>query len=118
MGQMSYDCRIKVKPLKCGEDVADDVSVLRDVTAGLVADLQDKHKSIRVIRNGVLQITLFRPNDFKYAKLIVDFKGVYLVMRPTAEHSEANFRGPFPLEDPEMFNHLYSAIEQWIKSNG
>lgn len=93
---------------------------LQEITAALVEELQEKLPQVRVIRNGELQITLFRPVDYNYAQIVVGSKGVHVVFNPTKdvpdEEVKRNIRGPYPLEDPNMFNHLYGAIEQWEKT--
>ncbi len=90
---------------------------LQEITAALAEELREGLPHVQVIRNGELQITLFRPVDYNYAQIVVGVKGVCVVFNPTKEVPEAeisqNIRGPFPLEDPRMFNYLYRAIEQW-----
>lgn len=93
---------------------------LQEITGALAEDLREKLPHVQVIRNGELQITLFRPVDYQYAQIVVGVRGVHVVFNPTKEVPEEevakNIRGPFPLEDPSMFNYLYGTIEQWEKS--
>lgn len=92
---------------------------VQEVTSALVDELQVRYRSIQIIRNGALQVTLFRPTDYTHAQIVVGIKGVHVVFNPTKEATDEeaskNIRGPFPLEDPNMFNYLHSIIDLWLQ---
>ncbi len=97
------------------------VHALDEITAALVSELQDRYRSIQIMRNGATQITLFRSDDFMHAQIVVSLNGVYFVIDPTKDVPDTeipeNLRGPYALEDPNMFTYLYTVIDQWHKSH-
>lgn len=100
--------------------------LLVDITMALVEDLTHRYPSLQVMRNGVTQITLFRPMVFEYAQVVVSDAGIYLIVNhtkdtageygppePAVDAASLN-SGPIELAKPTLFCSLYEVIEAWL----
>lgn len=105
----------------------EETPALLTIVSALLLDLQEKYREIQIIRNGSLQITLFRPWDFQYAQLVLGLHGLFLVPDNVSGISHAlqeaidwaeplpeGIRGPMALEDPDLLSTLYMAIDAWL----
>jgi hypothetical protein len=106
------------------------VPELLAITQGLADEFQQRYPELRVMRDGRLQVTLFRPVDFKYLQIVVSSNGVYIVEDPAGPIGErpvhqvvitvdGNFKdklhGPLALEDPHLIKRAAEIVKQWTK---
>ncbi len=95
--------------------------------SGIVEDLQKRYPKLRIIKDGRMQMTLFKPAEFIFTQVLVSVDGVFIFVEPstpisTVEIGEAfcdvtgarRTHGPFPLEDPTMFSKIYEVIDEWL----
>ncbi len=97
--------------------------LLAEITVALVEDLSRRYPCLQVMRNGVTQITLFRPLIFEYAQVVVGDSGIYMIVNHTKdtvgeygppEPTAPINRGPMELAEPTLFCSLYQAIDTWL----
>ena len=101
------------------------VPELLAITNGLVDDLQGHYRDLQIIKDGRLQITVFRPTDFKFLQIVVGIQGIYLLEDPqmpiletkmiVTMEGEQKSHGPYPLEDPSLFKHIYRVVDKWAE---
>lgn len=88
-------------------------SIWLNIIGALEVDLQARYPTVRVDRNGA-QIILSRSSQF--AAISIGAKGISIHSINSLPHENYS-RGPFILEDPNMLDHLYAAVDQWSTSH-